>query len=158
MQRMMLGRVSSAWVSSENPIEVSRSVRREARIAWNGLDSNQLGDASRDDPLRDEDIAIGIEAGVVRMDKAAGLPLGTLRAEGEVIAQDSGPPSLIITKVIDHSVIAVEKRDSSVEIRDQHELALSVDVGRKEEAALSAEVLAVHVEPLEALVGTISND
>src|SRR5215204_6288979 len=47
----------------------------------------QQRDAAGRHPLDDEDVAVGVEAGVVRMDEAAGGPLLRLGADGRPLAQ-----------------------------------------------------------------------
>ena len=93
----------------------------------------ELGDSPRIDPLRDINVPVMIEAGVVRMYEPSGKPLVSLIAHAESIQRPFAPLG-VVTQMDNHLVILVEQRDSAVEVGYQHELALNIDIGGKEES------------------------
>src|SRR5262249_1922312 len=83
---------------------------------------------SRLHPFDDEDIAVGVEAGVVGVDEFAGLPLAGLAADLEAV-ENFLAPGQVVAQVDDGRVVLVEERDAGVQIWDQQYVAPDVEVG-----------------------------
>ena len=78
-------------------------------------------------------------------------------AELVVVGGNVASPFVVIAEV-DDFVILIHEGDPGGEIGDEHEVALDVDVGWKDEGVVeSFEVFAIEVEPLEASVGAVGH-
>ncbi len=78
----------------------------------------ELGDSTGVDPFDHEDIAVGIEAGIMRMDELAWLPSAWIGPDFETV-QHFLSPCLVIAEVNDDVVVFVEERDAGMEIWNQ---------------------------------------
>ena len=99
---------------------------------------------------------MGVETGIVRMDELAFQPLvGVLP---DLIVIHFIPPFGIITEACDDLILAIEKRYARLEFRDEHQLAVRVDIRRQHEAIERFEVLAIGSEPLQPVVKAIADN
>ena len=121
------------------------------------LDAHQFSNPTRFDPFDDKDIALGIEAGVVGVNKTSRPPLGAFGAHRKVVAQDFGPPGGILAEMGNDLVVSVQQGHPCMEIGHQHEFPLSINIRWKEKATLGFQMLAVHVKPLESTVGPVGD-
>ena len=82
--------------------------------------------AARGDPFGYEDIAGVVEAGVMGMDELTVNPCLSVAAINTFLFHDAFD---VITKLGDNFVSLVEQGDAGVELRNEHEVFISVDVG-----------------------------
>ena len=86
--------------------------------------------ASGIDPLNDENIAVFVETGVVRMNELARLPGFLIRADLEL--QNLATPAGVLAEMNDRFVVYIEQGDSGVQVRNEQHIAPNVKMGRKE--------------------------
>ena len=82
--------------------------------------------AARGDPFGYEDIAGVVEAGVMGMDELTVNPCLSVAAINTFLFHDAFD---VITKLGDNFVSLVEQSDAGVELRNEHEVFISVDIG-----------------------------
>lgn len=108
----------------------ARFARIPLRAAW--LDLAQLGHAAAAHLLDHEDVAVAIEAGVVRMDKPSILPSLRLgahhQASRSAFIEHAIDSRRIESEVGDDLVVLVEQRDAGVQVGDEQKIAADVDV------------------------------
>ena len=112
------------------------SARVNFRISvGQGFPSNlrQLRHTTANDPFDAEDVAVLVEAGVVRVDESSVLPLGAFASEAG--AQCLGTPLFIVAEVGEDLVVFVQQRNTCVQVGHQHQVTLHIDVSRKQETA-----------------------
>ena len=68
------------------------------------------------------------------MNEFSGLPFWTTAAHLVFLVQCGFPPFGIVSEVGDDAVAFVHQRDAAMKIRDQHDIALDVNVRWKQEA------------------------
>ena len=111
--------------------------------------------ATGGDPFGYEDVAGVVEAGVVGMDELTVNPCLSVAAIDAFLFYDAFD---VITKLGDNFVSLVEQGDAGVELRNEHEVFISVDVGGESVAAESGEVLPLKAEVLQGVMGAVAND
>lgn len=111
--------------------------------------------AARGDPFGYEDIAGVVEAGVMGMDELTVNPCLSVAAINTFLFHDAFD---VITKLGDNFVSLVEQGDAGVELRNEHEVFISVDVGGESVAAESGEVLPLKAEVLQGVMGAVADD
>ena len=104
-----------------------------------------------------KDVAVLIEAGVVRVNEKAWPPLVALPTHLELV-QSLLAPFRVFTQMGDDRIVLIQERDPAVQVGNQHDIPLDVDIGGKKKAPDGLEVLASHIEPLQALIGTVGDD
>ena len=112
-------------------------------------------DAAGGDPFGYEDVAGVVEASVVGMDELTVNPCLSVTAINAFLFHDAFD---VITKLGDHFVSLVEQGDAGVELRNEHEVFISVDVGGESVAAESGEVLPLKAEVLQGVMGAVADD
>ena len=108
----------------------------------------QLRNPSGCDPLGDEDIAMLIKAGVVRMDEFTGRPTVGLGPDLETVEHLLGPLG-VIAQVVNHLIVLVEKAHPGVQVGNQQHVTSNIEVSRKADVAVDALGLAVKGQVLK---------
>ena len=111
--------------------------------------------AAGGDPFGYEDVPGVVEAGVVGMDELTVNPCLSVTAINAFLFYDAFD---VITKLGDNFVSLVEQGDAGVELRNEHEVFISVDVGGESVAAESGEVLPLKAEVLQGVMGAVADD
>ena len=127
-----------------------------ARARVTATQPGELRDPARFDPFGDDDVAVVVEAGVVRVDEFAGLPGVGLRAE--LLLVDLLLPVGIVGQVGERLVVLVEERDARAEVGHEHRVAVQVEVARQQEAFDGAQVLALGREVFQDVADAVGDD
>ena len=111
--------------------------------------------AARGDPFGYEDVAGVVEAGVVGMYELTINPCLSVTAINTFLFHDAFD---VITKLGDNFVSLVKQGDTGVKLGNEHEVFISVDVGREAVAAEGSEVLPLEAEVLQGVIRAVAND
>lgn len=109
-------------------------------------------------PLSHVDIAVVVEAGIVRMNELASLPAFRLPTHREVFSQDLRQPHWVVAQVGDHGVGAVKQCDPRVQIRHQHQITTVINGGREQHVVDETEMFALGGKILQPRIGPVSNN
>ena len=110
------------------------------------------------DPFGQIDIALVVEARVVRVNELARLPEFGMLTHGEVVGQHSLEPCRIVTQVSDHFVVDVEQCDPRMQIGHEHHVAAEINIGGKQHVVEEAEMFSLGGKILQPCVGPIGDN
>ena len=94
------------------------------------------------------------------MEKFSRHPAFAFRVAAQLVAvlRHLRAPLGVFAEVGDHFVILVEQGDPRAQVGHEHHVTVDVNVRREDETIERLEVLAVEIEPLEALVRAVAHD